>query len=73
MIEVGKELVPPQIVLSILASEDRRELAKIAHVAPSFGLYLMSVAYDEELLGPLPEMPKASFGRWQRSAVCSLA
>lgn len=72
LIEVGKEQQPPRIVQSILATEDRRELAKVSPVAPPHGLYLMSVAYDNKLLEPLPNMPQASYGRWQRSSVTSL-
>ncbi|KAG0609467.1 hypothetical protein M758_8G186500 [Ceratodon purpureus] len=69
LIEVGKELVPPSIVKTILRTEDRRELARISPVAPAHGLYLMSVAYDDRLLEPLPSTPKASFGRWLRHPV----
>lgn len=72
LIEVGKEQQPPRIVQSILATEDRRELAKVSPVAPPHGLYLMSVAYDNKLLEPLPNMPQVSYGRWQRSSVTSL-
>jgi hypothetical protein len=69
LLEIGKGLVPPSIVKTILLTEDRRELAKISQVAPAHGLYLMSVAYDDKLLEPLPNTPKASFGRWLRYPV----
>ncbi|XP_024358741.1 uncharacterized protein [Physcomitrium patens] len=69
LVQVGKELVPPSMVRTILLTEDRRELAKISPVAPAHGLYLMSVGYDDKVLRPVPNAPKASFGRWLRYPV----
>ncbi|CAK9232506.1 unnamed protein product, partial [Sphagnum troendelagicum] len=50
LIEVGKEVIPPSAVQSVLESQDRTKLARIARSAPPNGLYLMSVLYDESLL-----------------------
>lgn len=69
LVEVGKGLVPPNIVKTILLTEDRRELAKVSPVAPAHGLYLMAVDYDDKVLEPLPNAPQASFGRWLRYPV----
>lgn len=69
LVEVGKGLLPPNIVKTILLTEDRRELAKVSPVAPAHGLYLMAVDYDDKVLEPLPNAPHVSFGRWLRYPV----
>lgn len=66
LIEVGKGLLPPSTVKTMLLRRDRRELARISPVAPAHGLYLMAVDYDDKVLEPLRNAPKASFGRWLR-------
>ncbi len=71
LIEVGKEVMPPSAVQSVLESQDRTKLARIARSAPPNGLYLMSVLYDESLLVPAAGAPKTSYGRWQQSTTCS--
>lgn len=69
LVEIGKGLLPPNIVKTILLTGDRRELAKYSPVAPAHGLYLMAVDYDPKLLEPLPNAPQACFGRWLRYSV----
>lgn len=69
LVEIGKGLLPPNIVKTILLTEDRRELAKVSPVAPAHGLYLMAVDYDDKVLEPFPNAPQASFGRWLRYPV----
>uniref|UniRef100_A0A0D9WEM3 tRNA pseudouridine synthase n=1 Tax=Leersia perrieri TaxID=77586 RepID=A0A0D9WEM3_9ORYZ len=63
LLQVGREALPPDIVPKIIAAKDRRELAKVALLAPPHGLYLMSVNYDKEMLKPPEGAPPISFGR----------
>ncbi|CAM0957252.1 unnamed protein product [Alopecurus aequalis] len=72
LIQVGKEGLPPEIVPKIIAAKDRRELAKVAFLAPPHGLYLMSVNYDKEILKPPEGSPPISFGRTHQISRCKL-
>lgn len=72
LIQVGKEGLPPEIVPKIIAAKDRRELAKVAFLAPPHGLYLMSVNYDKEILKPPEGSPPISFGRAHQISRCKL-
>jgi tRNA pseudouridine38-40 synthase len=44
LIQVGKEGLPPGIVPKIIAAKDRKELAKMAFLAPPHGFYLTYVS-----------------------------
>lgn len=72
LIQVGKEGLPPEIVPKIIAAKDRRELAKVAFLAPPHGLYLMSVNYDKKILKPPEGSPPISFGRAHQISRCKL-
>ncbi|KAK9136555.1 hypothetical protein Sjap_007149 [Stephania japonica] len=72
LLQIGKEALPPDIVPMILAKRDRKELAKYTLPAPPHGLCLMSVKYDEELLGPPQGCPTSSFGRHRSIKQCKL-
>eukprot|EP00262_Sarcandra_glabra_P010537 TRINITY_DN25828_c0_g1_i1.p1 TRINITY_DN25828_c0_g1~~TRINITY_DN25828_c0_g1_i1.p1 ORF type:complete len:320 (+),score=45.34 TRINITY_DN25828_c0_g1_i1:46-1005(+) len=72
LLQIGREALPPDIVPKILASRDRRELAKFALSAPPHGLCLMSVKYSEELLEPPVDCAIASFGRPHTVNKCKL-
>ncbi|XP_026435290.1 uncharacterized protein LOC113333022 isoform X2 [Papaver somniferum] len=72
LLHVGREAIPPEIVLKIMATRDRRELAKYALSTPPHGLSLMSVLYNEELLKPPPDSPPTSFGRYHTITHCKL-
>ncbi|KAF5784630.1 putative pseudouridine synthase I, TruA, pseudouridine synthase, catalytic domain superfamily [Helianthus annuus] len=50
LLQIGKEAIPPETVPKILATCDRKELAKVALVAPPHGLCLVEVKYKEEHL-----------------------
>lgn len=72
LLQIGKEAIPPDIVPKILATRDRRELAKYALSAPPHGLCLVSIKYNEEhLLLPLG-CPKTSYGRHNSIRTCKL-
>ncbi|XP_038720370.1 tRNA pseudouridine synthase A 1 isoform X2 [Tripterygium wilfordii] len=72
LLQIGREAVSSDIVPMILASRDRRELAKHAFSAPPHGLCLVSVNYNEEHL-PLPsDCPPTSFGRHRTISKCKL-
>ncbi|KAF7142844.1 hypothetical protein RHSIM_Rhsim05G0000200 [Rhododendron simsii] len=51
LLQIGREAIPPDIVLNFLATRDRKELAKVALPAPPHGLCLVSVSSNEELCG----------------------
>lgn len=72
MLQIGREAIPPDIVPKILATCDRKELAKVALVAPPHGLYLVQVKYNEEHLQPLEDSPVTSFGRHHSISKCKL-
>ncbi|KAH1096647.1 hypothetical protein J1N35_013568 [Gossypium stocksii] len=63
LIQIGKEAIPTEIVPKILATLDRRELAKYALSAPPHGLCLVSVKYNQEHLLLPSDCPTTSFGR----------
>ncbi|OVA16643.1 Pseudouridine synthase I [Macleaya cordata] len=72
LLQIGREAVSPDIVPKILATRDRRELAKYALSAPPHGLCLMSVMYNEELLEPPPGCATTSVGRHHTISKCKL-
>ncbi|XP_051137522.1 uncharacterized protein LOC127255820 isoform X2 [Andrographis paniculata] len=69
LIQVGKEAVPVDIVADILASRNRRELAKYALSVPPHGLCLYGVKYNEDHLG---RCHPRSFGRNHTITKCKL-
>ncbi|XP_019054950.1 PREDICTED: uncharacterized protein LOC104607158 isoform X2 [Nelumbo nucifera] len=72
LLQVGREAVPPDIVPHILATRDRKELAKYALCAPPHGLCLMSVKYNKDILQPPPGCPASSFGMHYCLSKCKL-
>uniref|UniRef100_K7LZ81 tRNA pseudouridine synthase n=1 Tax=Glycine max TaxID=3847 RepID=K7LZ81_SOYBN len=73
LLQIGREAIPPDIVPHILASRDRKELAKYSLPAPPHGLCLVSINYNESHLLPPPESPPAnSFGRHQTIRKCKV-
>ncbi|MFS7977067.1 putative tRNA pseudouridine(38-40) synthase [Helianthus anomalus] len=72
LLQIGKEAVPPEIVPKILATCDRKELAKVALVAPPHGLSLVEVKYKEEHLQHPEDGPATSFGRYHSISKCKL-
>lgn len=72
LIQIGRESLPPDVVPQILATRDRRELARFAVSAPPHGLCLMSVKYNQELLLPPSDGPAISFGRHHSVSKCKL-
>ncbi|KAF5785662.1 putative tRNA pseudouridine(38-40) synthase [Helianthus annuus] len=72
LLQIGKEAVPPEIVPKILATCDRKELAKVALVAPPHGLCLVEVKYKEEHLPHPEDGPATSFGRHHSISKCKL-
>lgn len=72
LIEIGREALPPDVVLQILAACNRRELAKFAMSAPPHGLCLMSVNYSADILRAPPGCPAVSFGRPQTLSKCKI-
>ncbi|KAF6167193.1 hypothetical protein GIB67_029831 [Kingdonia uniflora] len=70
--QIGKEAIPPDIVPLILASQDRRELAKYTVAAPPHGLCLMSINYNEEHLKLPQSCLTSSFGRYHTINKCKL-
>ncbi|KAK6254288.1 hypothetical protein SCA6_015593 [Theobroma cacao] len=72
LLQIGREVVPGDIVPKILATGDRKELAKYALSAPPHGLCLVAVKYKEEhLLLPLG-CPSTSSGRHHTVRKCKL-
>lgn len=65
LVEIGKEVVPPRAVRDVINSKSRRALSALARTAPSQGLYLMSVKYDDTLSSTLEDVPRASSGNWK--------
>ncbi|KAK5840573.1 hypothetical protein PVK06_009475 [Gossypium arboreum] len=72
LIQIGKEAIPTEIVPKILATLDRRELAKYALSAPPHGLCLVSVKYNQEHLLLPSDCPTTSFGRHHTITKCKL-
>lgn len=72
LLQIGKEAIPPYIVPKILATRDRKELAKYALSAPPHGLCLIDVNYNEERVRPPAEGPTISFGRHHSISNCKL-
>ncbi|GMJ12336.1 hypothetical protein like AT3G06950 [Hibiscus trionum] len=72
LIQIGKEAIPTDIVTKILATRDRRELAKYALPAPPHGLCLVSVKYNDEHLRLPSECPTTSLGRYHTISKCKL-
>ncbi|XP_068660620.1 uncharacterized protein [Aristolochia californica] len=72
LVQVGRESLPPDVVPKILATQDRKELAKVALSAPPHGLCLMSVNYSQELLEPPLGSPVTSFGRYHTVSKCKI-
>ncbi|PPS12453.1 hypothetical protein GOBAR_AA08186 [Gossypium barbadense] len=70
LIQIGKEAIPTEIVPKILATLDRRELAKYALSAPPHGLCLVSVKYNQEHLLLPSDCPTTSFGRHHTITKC---
>ncbi|CAM8905669.1 unnamed protein product [Rhodiola kirilowii] len=70
--QIGKESIPPEIVPMILASRNRRELAKYTLDAPPHGLTLISVKYNKEHLQLPVDCSPVSFGRCRTSSYCKL-
>lgn len=72
LLQVGKEAIPPDIVPKILATRDRKVLAKYALSAPPHGLCLVEVNYNEEHLRLPVGCPATSFGRHHTISKCKL-
>lgn len=72
LLQIGKEAIPPYIVPKILATRDRKELAKYALSAPPHGLSLIAVNYNEEHLRPPIDGPTISSGRHYSTSKCKL-
>ncbi|KAI8526470.1 hypothetical protein RHMOL_Rhmol12G0000200 [Rhododendron molle] len=72
LLQIGREAIPPDIVPKILATRDRKELAKVALPAPPHGLCLVSVSYNEEHLRLPAGCPSISFGRHHSISKCKL-
>ena len=72
LLQIGREAIPAEIVPKILATCDRKELAKVALVAPPHGLCLVEVKYNEEHLRLPEDGPATSFGRHHCITKCKL-
>lgn len=72
LLQIGKEALPPEIIPMIIATRDRRQLAKYAIFVPPHGLCLMSVKYDVAHLRLPEECPEASFGRHHTIRKCKV-
>lgn len=72
LLQIGREAIPPDIVPRILATQDRKELAKYALSAPPHGLCLMSVKYNEDHLQLPSGCPATSHGRHHSIRKCKL-
>ncbi|KAL4313337.1 hypothetical protein GQ457_01G029660 [Hibiscus cannabinus] len=71
LLQIGKQAIPADIVPKILATRDRRELAKYALSAPPHRLCLVSVKYNEEHLRLPSECPTTSFGKYHTISKCT--
>ncbi|KAL8552884.1 hypothetical protein ACS0TY_001532 [Phlomoides rotata] len=72
LLQVGKEAVPVDIVPKILASGDRKELAKYALSVPPHGLSLFAIDYIEDHLQLPPDRPPTSLGMHHTITKCKL-
>ncbi|WCJ23203.1 hypothetical protein M5689_005244 [Euphorbia peplus] len=72
LMQIGKEAIPPAIVPEILATRNRRQLAKYSLATPPQGLSLLAVNYNEEHLHLPSGCPKISFGRYHTVRKCKL-
>eukprot|EP00250_Pteridium_aquilinum_P034452 c7607_g1_i2 orf=113-1159(-) len=72
LLKIGKELLPPSAVQTILASQCRKLLAYHASTAPPYGLYLVRVVYDEADLEVPPGSPQISCGIFQTHSECKV-
>ncbi|KAJ7955336.1 tRNA pseudouridine synthase [Quillaja saponaria] len=72
LFQIGKEAIPPHIVPEILATRDRKELAKYVLSAPPHGLCLVSINYNEDHLRLPSGCPTNSFGRHRSITKCKL-
>lgn len=72
LIQIGKEAIPPGIVPMILASRDRKELAKYSLSAPPHGLCLIAVNYIEKNMQLPSGCPPKSLGRNHTISKCKL-
>ncbi|KAG9141114.1 hypothetical protein Leryth_001610 [Lithospermum erythrorhizon] len=72
LLQVGRQAVPPDIVPKILASRDRKELAKYSYQVPPHGLSLIEVKYREDHLCLPTDGPEASFGMHRSINKCKL-
>ncbi|XP_009596847.1 uncharacterized protein LOC107827274 [Nicotiana tabacum] len=72
LLQVGRQAVPPDIVVRILESRDRKELAKYALQVPPHGLCLETINYNEEHLRLPTDSPASSFGRHHSISYCKV-
>lgn len=72
LIQVGREAIPPDIVPKILATRDRKELAKYALCVPPHGLCLVNVKYNQDHLRLPSCCPTSSFGKHYTISKCKL-
>ncbi|PON39072.1 Pseudouridine synthase [Parasponia andersonii] len=72
LLQVGREALPPDIVPKILATRDRKELAKYALSVPPHGLCLVDVKYNRDLLRLPSDCPTGSFGSHHTISKCKL-
>ncbi|KAL3337981.1 hypothetical protein AABB24_030247 [Solanum stoloniferum] len=72
LLQVGRQAVPPDIVVRILESRDRKELAKYTLLLPPHGLSLETVKYNEEHLILPTDSPASSFGRHHSISKCKV-
>ncbi|XP_009359797.2 tRNA pseudouridine synthase A 1 isoform X1 [Pyrus x bretschneideri] len=72
LVQIGREALPPDIVPKILATRDRRALAKYTMFAPPHGLCLVTVKYNEAHLRLPFGSFTTSFGRHYTIGSCKL-
>lgn len=72
LLQIGREGIPPNIVPMILASRERKELAKYALSAPPHGLCLVNIKYNAKHLHLPTGCPATSFGRHHSIRKCKL-
>ncbi|KAF8039439.1 hypothetical protein BT93_B1853 [Corymbia citriodora subsp. variegata] len=72
LIQIGREAIPPGIVPMILASRDRKELAKYSLAASPHGLCLVAVNYIEQHMQLPSGCPPKSLGRSHTISKCKL-
>ncbi|XP_023549337.1 uncharacterized protein LOC111807720 isoform X4 [Cucurbita pepo subsp. pepo] len=72
LLQIGKEAIPPDVVPKILATRDRKELAKYTTCIPPHGLCLVRINYKEDHLKLPSDCPGTSFGRSHSVSKCKL-